>query len=130
MRAMRASSRTDEIDLVCPVGITFLRRNVFSKIVKEHDRATLRGVICGIWNPSHQPDGSAYPNGNNVPPFPDYFTATLKPKIGRMIYLKLTQDERDRWALTKGAQIICEGCQHIVDGKTIVFDITDVEFLT
>jgi len=66
-------------------------------------------------------------------PFADYFTVSLYPRKGRVKYLKFqTRDEMEKLGFTEekiGKRVRCEGCLHWVDGKEVVFDVTNVKFL-
>ena len=61
-------------------------------------------------------------------PFKNYTTVSLYPRKGKVKYLKFkTQQELERWPLEEKRSFIVRGCLHIVDGKELVFDITEVE---
>ncbi len=108
----------------CPICSGAIPSNDFSVIEKQGRRVILQGEIKAIYDPTKA----------NCPPFTDLFTVTLDPKPrrnrSRVKYLKFkSKDEIERLGLAKNKTIRCEGCLHIVDGKEIVFDVRNVEFL-
>ena len=61
-------------------------------------------------------------------PFAEYRTVTLKPRKGKVKYLKFkTQEELDQWLFEEKKSYIVHGCLHIADGKELFFDVTQVE---
>jgi len=59
-----------------------------------------------------------------VPPLPNYYTVTLKPRKVRMYYLKFkTKEELERQAFTVDETVIVEGILRCVDGKQIVTNV-------
>jgi hypothetical protein len=61
-------------------------------------------------------------------PFRNFATVSLYPRRGKVKYLKFrTQQELDRWHFEEKKRYAAHGCFHIVDGKELVFDITEVE---
>ena len=107
----------------CPICSGTIPSDDFSAIEKQGRKVILQGEIKAIYDPAK----------NNCPPFADYFTVTLYPirkRNDRVKYLKFkTKDEIERLGLAENKTIRCEGCLHIVDGKEIVFDVRNVEFL-
>jgi hypothetical protein len=68
------------------------------------------------------------PSGYTYSPFKNYFTVSLYPRRGKVKYLKFrTQQELERWSLEENQRYVTHGCMHIVDGKELVFDITQVK---
>ena len=88
--------------------------------MKKNGRRTIQGKIYGEL-------------GTSVcRPFADLFTVTLYPikKGPRVKYLKfMTKEEYEKWEIEPGMRILCEGCSHEVDGKELIFDISDVQRL-
>lgn len=92
-----------------------------SIVEKEGKRVILQGVVRAIISP----DKAHYP------PFSTYFTIPLYPRKGSVKYLKFgTKEELIKWGFVRGKPIQCEGCLHIIDGKEVIFDITNVEIST
>jgi len=64
------------------------------------------------------------------PPFADYHTVSLYTRRSLVKYLKFrTPAEQDKWEFEPDSRIRCKGCIHEADGKQLVFDVSEVEFL-
>jgi hypothetical protein len=85
------------------------------------ERVMVQGRVYAIIDEDKR--GKAY-----YPPFADYLTVSLRPRKGRVKYLKFkTQEELRRWSFVEGKSFIAHGCLHIADSKELLFDISQVE---
>jgi len=107
----------------CPICTGSNLSDDFNVIERHGTRVIVQGEIRAIVDA----DDPRY----RYPPFSDYSTVSLRPlSKGKTKYLKFrTQDELKKWGFIEGKRVRCEGCLHEVDGKEIVFDVTQVEFL-
>ena len=88
-----------------------------SLIEKHGKRVAVQGRVYAIILP-----------GYTYSPFRNYATVSLYPRKGKVKYLKFeTQQELDRWRFEENKTFIVHGCLHIVNGKELVFNITQVE---
>ena len=86
---------------------------------KKRNRVLLQGRIYAV-----------IPPGYTYSPFAHYATASLYPypRKSRVKYLKFRlQQETDRWGIKSNDRVQVEGCLHIVDGKELIFDISNIE---
>jgi len=61
-------------------------------------------------------------------PFSRWFTVTLYPRKGHVKYFKFkNREELERWPFKRDAWFMVHGCLHVVDGRELVFDVTQVE---
>ena len=104
----------------CPVCCGSHIPDDVSLIEKRGRRVIIQGKVYAVVSPDEA----------HYPPFSDYYTVSLYPRKGRVKYLKFsTQQDRDRWGFRREQRIRCEGCMHEADGKEIVFDVAQVEFI-
>lgn len=106
----------------CPICTGSDLSDDFNVIERHGTKVSIQGKIQAIVN--------ADDPGYRCSPFSDYSTVSLSPSKGKMKYLKFrTRNELENWDFIEEERIRCEGCLHEVDGKKIVFGITNVEFL-
>jgi len=106
--------------MTCPICTGSKLPEDVSIVDKYGRRVLLQGKIYAIINPED----------THYPPFADYFTVSLYPRKGKVKCLKFsTKEELDKWELIPDTRIKCEGCLHKANGKEIVFDIINIEFL-
>jgi len=88
-----------------------------SIVEKQGKRVAVQGKVYAIIPPDY-----------TYSPFRNYATVSLYPRKGKVKYLKFkTQQELDQWSFEKNKTFVVHGCLHVVDGKELVFDITQVE---
>jgi len=88
-----------------------------SIVEKQGKRVAIQGKVYAIIPPDY-----------TYSPFRNYATVSLYPRKGKVKYLKFkTQQELDRWLFKKNRTFVVHGCLHFVDGKELVFNITQVE---
>ena len=88
-----------------------------SVVEKQGKRVAIQGEVYAI-----------IPPGDTYTPFRNYTTVWLHPRKGKVKYIKFkTQQELDRWPFERERIFVVHGCLHVVDGKELAFDITQVE---
>jgi hypothetical protein len=101
----------------CPIcNDEHIPRDV-SVIERRGKRVAVQGKVYAI-----------IPRNNTYSPFRNFFTVSLYPRRGRVKYIKFkTQRELVRWPFKVKNNFVVNGCLHIVDGKELIFNITQVE---
>jgi hypothetical protein len=103
--------------MVCPVCHGHRLPTDASVAEEQGKRVSLQGKVYAIIPPNY-----------TYSPFRNYGTVSLYPRKGRVKYLKFkTVQELERWPFERRKNFIVYGCLHVVDGKELVFHITQVE---
>jgi hypothetical protein len=88
-----------------------------SSVEKQGKQVIVQGKVYAIIPPDY-----------TYSPFRNYATVSLYPRKGKVKYIKFkTQQELDKWPFEVGRTLVVHGCLHVVDGKELVFNITQVE---
>ena len=93
------------------------------QLPRDASGASLTGeriVVAGRVNAIIRPEEAHYP------PYADYCTVSVYTRRRPVVYLKFrTPYEMNRWPLERDQAVEAEGCLHVVDGKRLLFDVSE-----
>lgn len=110
--------------MACPICADQRLPEDASMAERQGTRVTCRGRINAIISL----DEKGY---STYSLFSRWFTVTLYPRKGHVKYLKFKdREELERWPFKRDAWFTVHGCLHVVDGRELLFDVTQVEPVT